>query len=382
MEYDMSTLRNSALSRKCNLCILIWQTVMRNGSTKALTVTFDRTGPFLRIESGGPPVLSVVCTPEQDLALVNEFQVGFVGLPEADSGTHLEVLQYWLHHCDDSHSCRPVTDSAVRLPTRLIDVGKAGDKTVRLRVTSAVDTGDWIALSHKWGDKHFSTTPENVPAYLNGIDLSDLPATFRDAVTVTRALGLQYLWIYSLCVIQGPDGDFRKEAKRMEEVYSGAYCVIAASCAADHYSGFLKPRNTRNCVGLRREGTDQTPFYIFQTIDNFKEHVLDGELHSRGWVMQEHALARRTLFFTEHQTYFECKAGVSCETSTKMKNNLAAFLGDPDFPQILSDATQGAKIRRYQRLYREYSRLGLSKPFDRPTAIDGLRQRLLRTMRV
>jgi hypothetical protein len=67
---------------------------------------------------------------------------------------------------------------------------------------------------------------------------------------------------------------------------------------------------------------------------------------------------------------------------THHHSNLAAFLGDPDFPQILSDATQGAKIRRYQRLYREYSRLGLSKSFDRPTAIDGLQQRLLRTMRV
>jgi hypothetical protein len=252
--------------------------------------------------------------------LANEFQVGFAGLPEAGNATHLGVIQHWLHHCDGNHSCRPPNDPAVRLPTRLIDVGKAGDETVRLRVTALTDTGDWIALSHKWGDKHFSTTSENLQAHLKGITLSALPATFRDAVIVTRALGLEYLWIDSLCVIQGPDGvDFRKEAKRMEEVYSGAYCVIAASCAADHYSGFLKPRNTRDCVGMRREGKDQAPFYICQTIDNFKGHVLDGELHSRGWVMQEHALARRTLFFTEHQTYFECKDGVRCETSTKMK---------------------------------------------------------------
>lgn len=105
----------------------------------------------------------------------------------------------------------------------------------------------------------------------------------------------------------------------MEGVYSGAYCVIAASSAADHYSGFLKERNARDYVGLRREGKGQTPFYLCRTIDNFKEHVLDGELHGRGWVLQEHALARRTLFFTEHQTYFECRDGVRCETSTKMR---------------------------------------------------------------
>jgi hypothetical protein len=49
---------------------------------------------------------------------------------------------------------------------------------------------------------------------------------------------------------------------------------------------------------------------------------------------------------------------------------------------MLYYATQGEKILRYQELYREYSRLGLSQPYDRPTAIDGLQQRLLRTMRV
>lgn len=137
-------------------------------------------------------------------------------------------------------------------------------------------------------------------------------------MTVTRALGRRYLWIDSLCVIQGPGGDFNTEAKRMEDVYSGAYCVIAASCSADHFSGFLKQRNRRSYVGLCREGKGETPFYVCESIDNFKDHVLDGELNSRGWVLQEHALARRTLFFTEHQTYFECGKGVRCETSTNL----------------------------------------------------------------
>jgi hypothetical protein len=58
------------------------------------------------------------------------------------------------------------------------------------------------------------------------------------------------------------------------------------------------------------------------------------------------------------------------------------LLGDPSFPDILIDATQGEKILRCQELYREYSRLSLSIPFDRPVAIDALQQRLLRTLKV
>lgn len=60
---------------------------------------------------------------------------------------------------------------------------------------------------------------------------------------------------------------------------------------------------------------------------------------------------------------------------------MAAFLGDPNFPQILINAPQGERILRYQQLYQSYSRLGLSNPYDRPVAIDGLQRRLLRTMR-
>ena len=49
---------------------------------------------------------------------------------------------------------------------------------------------------------------------------------------------------------------------------------------------------------------------------------------------------------------------------------------------MVSNASPGEKILRFQGLYRKFSRLGLSKAYDRPTAIDGLQQRLLRTMRV
>ena len=204
------------------------------------------------------------------------------------------------------------------MPTRLIDVGTVGDNQARLIQTAADSTGEWIALSHQWGpEPHFSTNRKNLNDHMAGMEFENLPATFRDAVTVTRALGLKYLWIDSICIIQGKDGDFNQEAKRMEEVYSGAYCVLAATRATSHYSGFLEARKARDFVALSRE--NEAPFYICEIIDDFKTHVLDGGLNSRGWVMQEHALARRTIFFTEHQTYWECGEGVRCETMTKMK---------------------------------------------------------------
>ena len=103
----------------------------------------------------------------------------------------------------------------------------------------------------------------------------------------------------------------------MPQVYSGAYCVLAASRATSHFSGFLQPRKEKEAVVLGQG--DRPPFYISENIDDFNGHVLESELNSRGWVLQERALARRTVFFTEHQTYFECGEGVRCETMTTMK---------------------------------------------------------------
>ena len=205
------------------------------------------------------------------------------------------------------------------LPTRLIDVGNIGDDEVHLWETGPQDTGEWVALSHQWGPiPHFSTNRKNLKDHISGMKYETLPGTFKDAVTVTRALGRRYLWIDSICIIQGKDGDFNQEAKRMEEVCSGAYCVLAASRATGHFSGFLQARKERDYVALSSEVENKASFYICRAIDNFKEHVLEGALNRRGWVLQEHALARRTIFFTEHQTYWECGDGVRCETMTKM----------------------------------------------------------------
>jgi hypothetical protein len=134
---------------------------------------------------------------------------------------------------------------------------------------------------------------------------------------VTRELGVRYLWIDSLCIIQGKDGDFEDEAERMETVFSEAYCVIAASRATGTSDGFLRDRPNREVVKFKRGLED--PFYVCEAIDDFQHDVIEGHFNKRGWVLQERALARRTIYFTAKQTYWECGDGVRCETLTKME---------------------------------------------------------------
>lgn len=72
-----------------------------------------------------------------------------------------------------------------------------------------------------------------------GIDWDDLPRTFQDAVITTRAIGIQYLWIDSLCIIQDDLGDWRQESSKMAEVYTNAWLTIAASYARDSTEGLF-----------------------------------------------------------------------------------------------------------------------------------------------
>lgn len=110
----------------------------------------------------------------------------------------------------------------------------------------------------------------------------------------------------------------------MESVFSSAYCVLAASSAHSQHEGFLKPRKKWDFVTLtskkaRKNGeVTSGEIYVGPFRDDFKEHAINSPLSERGWVLQERALARRTIYFTEWQMYWECGNGIRCETLTKM----------------------------------------------------------------
>lgn len=196
-------------------------------------------------------------------------------------------------------------------------------------MTQSADNIEYVALSHPWGKgSHFCTTLENFAAHQKGIDLENLPATFKDAVVTIRELGLEYLWIDSICIIQGEGGDFDQEAKRMEDVFSSAFCVIAASSAQGQYDGFLSRQDQQHeCLTFEHAG--MPPLYVRRFMDDFNKDVLESPLSRRGWVLQERALARRTIYFTSNQTYWECGKGVRCETLTKMDKSAFSYPCDP-----------------------------------------------------
>ncbi|KAG8161671.1 hypothetical protein KVR01_008658 [Diaporthe batatas] len=354
-------------------------------SENVSTVCFDRQQSNLRLNKKYPPVMTLLQGPGLRFtgeSLPGDLQIGLPRLPETEDPFKFDILRRWLHDCDKNHrDCMPRDSSQGDLPRRLINVGKGHSSVVKLYETQDTDNMKYFALSHPWGNPpHFCTYPDNIDEHRKGVPVESLPRTFRDAITVTRQLGFQYIWIDSLCIIQGKQGDFDTEGKRMEGIFSHAYCVLAASGATNQTDGFLKPIQQRNSVGIQQPGKD--PLYICEFMDDFKEHVLNSRLNQRGWVLQERVLARRTIYFSNKQSYWECGRGVRCESMTKMENGLVSFSGDPQFPRIAVEASRGGRIILYQDLYTKYTRLILTRDTDRPIAIAGLEKRLISSFQV
>jgi hypothetical protein len=102
-----------------------------------------------------------------------------------------------------------------------------------------------FALSHCWSPDEFKpivTITRNLLERQLSIHFEDLPASFKDAMTVTRHLSFDYLWIDSLCILQDSVKDWSLESARIGAMYSNATLTISATCAAHSRQGFLRER--------------------------------------------------------------------------------------------------------------------------------------------
>ncbi|KAI1350966.1 hypothetical protein F5Y01DRAFT_315249 [Xylaria sp. FL0043] len=365
---------------KCDCCKLLSHCLSQPQVICTRPLRLIRKGPILYASATGPPLVTIYSNSDGNSTTSPHVRIGLADLFEATSPQRFQLLKEWVRLCDETHECTSIqkeTITSAKMPTRVIDVGLIHNPGLRLIEPSKSWMEEYIALSHCWGKtpEHLSlvTKKSNVTRLKDGFNVDELPKTFQEAVRTAQALGIRYLWIDSLCIIQDDKEDWETEAKKMGDVYSFAYLTVAASSATSSLGGFLERSKHRRCATV---ATTNGPLRLAEAIDNFVEDVEDGVLNTRGWVLQERALSRRIIHFTSTQMYWECGNGVHCETLTQLRNPRSQFLGDPDFPRQGLSYFKDERIRLVQYLYTMYCGLKLTKASDRSVAIHGILKRL------
>lgn len=249
---------------------------------------------------------------------------------------YIDIAKTWIETCESHSSCPSVTRT--RLPKRILDLGPH-----RLRnAISLVETKDnaygrYMTLSHCWGGVHpITTTKSTLRNRTISIRMSQLPQTFRDAALICRGLGVRYLWIDSLCILQDDRLDWEQESAKMAAIYTGSYLNIAATHARSSVEGCFSSRWAEVDVNMSSRAFPIRSYECKETVrgQEYTVHVrlsLDrghndfrvgmgtqkyrrrAPLFSRAWVFQERCLAPRTLHFHANELIWECKTAVRCE---------------------------------------------------------------------
>ncbi|KAK4574974.1 hypothetical protein LTR86_000824 [Recurvomyces mirabilis] len=299
-------------------------------------------------------------------------------------------------HCLESHrACQ--TAKPGPLPCRIIAVGTADSPLLKLLTTDGEEQ-IYACLSHCWGTtRHFVLTKANMAELHDEIPWESMNQTYKDAINFCRKIGVRYLWIDSLCIVQDDAEDWAREATKMGEYYGGCRVCIAATSAVSGDAGCnIRQNGTMSFEGTGPDGQPYTVYArpaISHLYEDFEGKLQDTfPLLTRAWVYQERLLSPRVLHFGPSELSLECNESTVCECGQ--------VPWDPDFELLrraVASHDTGAIVEQdneandslgvkdasaeevtirlawdWTNLIEKYSALSITYPRDRLPAIAGI----------
>lgn len=389
-------------SSDCDECQLMWEALQRFQSTfddqSLVHVELALDRPVLVRYQGLDRLTIELFVRHSDGSNESSGQlIGSVKEVSTFSGSEAchSLAASWLKDCIENHPTCGVP-GPVPLPTRVIDVGSANAGEPRL-VESRGLHDNYVALSYCWGDPQvhprMRTLKTNYDDHMRCIKYSSMPRTIQDAVTICRKLGVQYLWVDALCIIQEDLPDWIEESVKMCSVYTNALCTISAA-HADGVSGgiFSKQDFASHTYELNLRGR---PIYTRKFLAPYHEHFDFGNIFhcpaatsmvdpsarltepiaERGWTLQESILSNRLLHYTTDELMWDCNETRRCECgnsvgASDVSENYNALLRRLDIP--VSDVEEWRIWMLWQGFVETFSLRRLSFEPDKLPALAGL----------
>ncbi|PNP48641.1 hypothetical protein TGAMA5MH_00332 [Trichoderma gamsii] len=309
------------------------------------------------------------------------------------------ISNTWIRRCEEEHSqCAYFRRSEPWFPTRVIDVGSLGNLSVILVPggRAIAKNERYMTLSHRWGSSNVPTlTTKTIDTWKSGLSVNILPKRYQDFIALAQRLQIRYVWIDSLCIIQGGDGgkDWRAEALTMDQVYQNSFCNVSADWGSGR-RGLYFERDLRLLDKphidwkVRREpNRDVVVVEKCILVENefWEEQVTRSPLSVRGWVVQERWLSPRNLRFGSREVFFECAESTVCERfpdkfpevlregDVIFKATFSKLQMTPSRQTALEPATPGTELYdAWGDVLAKYSRCNLTFASDRAVAFAGI----------
>ena len=294
-----------------------------------------------------------------------------------------DVVRQWMRTCDEEHeSCRRTI--IPEMPTRALDVGSTQSTPTELKlVETNGELESYATLSYCWGAAQPAMlTTENYEGYLKEIEAETLPRSIQDAIRVTREIGIRYLWIDSLCILQDSAIDQAKEISRMGEIYKDAAITIMAAGAETCNDGFLHrdASNTEewSIPWISPQGPEGAINLQPSTTYNYDPEL--DPVNKRAWIYQERLLSTGLLIYplTPHPIQWSCPTLLSSNGGTVPELEQTGLTRLPILYQSSKTVTEEEQISLWQiwnSVVTNYTTRSLTDPSDKLPAISGIAQR-------
>ncbi|KUJ19651.1 HET-domain-containing protein, partial [Mollisia scopiformis] len=214
----------------------------------------------------------------------------------------------------------------------------------------------YAVLTHCWGPSMPEagvTKTDTLSLHLNRINVAELPMSLRHALIIVKELGIPYIWIDSLCILQDSTEDWEVESAQMGHIYSHAWCTIAASSATDFQGGIKYIQGHRVQVSIRPPLQTWAKFYR------------NNPLNKRGWTFQERELSPRILHFSADQMWWEFQ--LRC-----LDNMLEPSSIHNEDSSIIHNLVINARYNTWHKVIQDYSTRTFTRITDRFPALSGL----------
>ncbi|CZR70044.1 uncharacterized protein PAC_19945 [Phialocephala subalpina] len=238
----------------------------------------------------------------------------------------------------------------------------------------------YVSLSYCWGPDVgdvLKTTSRNIESHFQRLPFSLVPQTIRDAMTICWELGVPYMWVDSLCIIQDDLEDWLCESSKMMDIYAFSHFTITLKEPASCKLGFLwallleKSKSIQPHEDHGAIPTGSLELWVRRSIAmgyiSFPRRSLD----ERAWSLQESVLPNRKLAFCDKEMEWVCLQTSKWESmlgeyALSLKTTLGQGFG-PDKYQRGFDLDYD-----WRNVVEEYSNRTLSQETDKLTAISGL----------